>query len=466
MAGSNDLDDTHPADYFVAAVAALCAIIVFIVDVYVAVHRHYPGLRARSADLLIVTSISGVVWFASSLVANNHFSRPVGTIWAWCTVWTFWCVNLFGMLLWLNCIVIRLNKLYYIFIMGQLPPRFVLVQLLVLMAPQFVFVLLVHIFSGRKLHDEDDICEIDNPVVMVLFGIVILTYFGTALFLGIRLREIREEFNEYGELIIAASLGLALGILVFCFAISDFNHLVAGRVIQTLFTIILVMYTFYVTTVFPAFKCFQGDPAYEKMFKKNMTKVLMKLFSGDPDVISLEERLAHPSWRAQFKRYADGRYARENIDFWEQITERKRAIKTISTDLLVRITQDIINRYIQSGSVAEVNLDQSTRAAILEATDLTRPDLFDEAKDHVVMMIRTDLFPDYTRSQSYVEMEKKVTKVQHEEDLLRDAGLMGSSPSAPSGRPILTAATSSRVELFTPDRSSSSQSIDVEGTQT
>ncbi|XP_074858555.1 regulator of G-protein signaling 13 [Carettochelys insculpta] len=146
---------------------------------------------------------------------------------------------------------------------------------------------------------------------------------------------------------------------------------------------------------------------------------LCKLFRADESRISskvsLEEVL---QWSQSFeklmatkygpiiyKSYLKTEYSDENIEFWlecetfKKITSRRKRIS---------VARKIFKNYIEAQAPKEINIDSSTREAIIRTIQEPTLSCFDEAQRIVYMHMERDSYPRFLGSEIYQKFKHRL----------------------------------------------------------
>jgi activator of 2-hydroxyglutaryl-CoA dehydratase len=77
-------------------------------------------------------------------------------------------------------------------------------------------------------------------------------------------------------------------------------------------------------------------------------------------------------------------------------------------DKLQKLAKSICDRYIVENSDSQINIDASTRKAIVAKIQQgpVGQNIFDEAQQHVVLLITSDSIPKFSGSSAFLEHER------------------------------------------------------------
>jgi len=124
-----------------------------------------------------------------------------------------------------------------------------------------------------------------------------------------------------------------------------------------------------------------------------------KRHSGSPVPVDPVEHILSDKWLCElFHEWAVENLCSENLLFYEEV-DKFKAIE--NPDVMKSEAARIFGRYVQSGAIAEVNLDHECRTAISEQIETPSAGLFDEARQSVADMIKYDLYLKFVDSNIY-----------------------------------------------------------------
>lgn len=101
----------------------------------------------------------------------------------------------------------------------------------------------------------------------------------------------------------------------------------------------------------------------------------------------------------KFSDYCSKKYCSENLTFWQAVQEYKLIDEEVLRNLRARA---LFDKYIVSGAPLQINLDNPVVLEIAEAmkTSKTPRDLFDAAENHVLYLMKMDVFPGFMKAQA------------------------------------------------------------------
>lgn len=145
----------------------------------------------------------------------------------------------------------------------------------------------------------------------------------------------------------------------------------------------------------------------------------------DGESCQLADVLKHPRGRASFLNHCKQEYAKENVDFWQDVSmmenlKRRRVRKSVlvamqvsvenvkqqKASLLAKRASKIFSKYLEENSPEQVNLPAHVRDALIkryDENDLSW-DMFEEARESIYELIEADNFQRYKMSEAFQEL--------------------------------------------------------------
>lgn len=268
-----------------------------------------------------------------------------------------------------------------------------------------------------------------REVVITLIPYLVLYFFLIRSI--IRLKNVKSQFNEFNETIIAFGLSF-----------SAFFPVALGLSIipQVLIYFFGVQAVFWSILGKPFYHLIQGDKEYLHKF----TYGFDEMPSADMLTANLENQLAVPAVREQFRKFAGDRFAAENLDFYEACLERDKTIGWFERQAL---TMGIIDTFIVNGAPKEVNIPDRMKQNIFNGNvnDIV---LFETAKREIMQLMTTNMGAEFANTKEMIGMKESAAEMER----LRLAGLTKSNSQAtipnPGAPPKFISATSSSAGLL------------------
>uniref|UniRef100_A0A2N9FER4 RGS domain-containing protein n=1 Tax=Fagus sylvatica TaxID=28930 RepID=A0A2N9FER4_FAGSY len=136
----------------------------------------------------------------------------------------------------------------------------------------------------------------------------------------------------------------------------------------------------------------------------------------------LDKLLLDKRFRQSFMAFADSCMAGESVHFYDEVHE----LGKIPVDDPVRriyMTRHIIDKYIVAGAAMEVNISHRSRQEILTTADLSHPNLFNNALNEVMQLMKMNLAKDYWSSMFFMKFKEETSMRSNGHDLEQLTGL-------------------------------------------
>ncbi|WVZ09025.1 hypothetical protein V8G54_022371 [Vigna mungo] len=129
----------------------------------------------------------------------------------------------------------------------------------------------------------------------------------------------------------------------------------------------------------------------------------------------LDKLLLNKRFRQSFMAFAD------SVHFFDEVYE----LSKIPEDDCVRriyMARHIIQKYIVAGAAMEVNISHRSKQEILSTSNLARPDLFQNALNEIIQLMRTNLARDYWSSMFFLKFQEDSNLRSNEYELEQMTG--------------------------------------------
>ncbi|KAH9772848.1 Regulator of G-protein signaling 1 [Citrus sinensis] len=257
----------------------------------------------------------------------------------------------FGLLM--SCRIAQAFQLYYIFVRKHLPPIRSYVFLPLVLMPWLIAATCLWVFAYllNEIHDDISWLQVASRfLLLVMGGILVVVFFSISssepLLSQISLR--KREPKEF------ETMGQALGI-----------------------------------------------PDSGLLLRREPTPVI------DPNE-PLDKLLLNKKFRQSFMAFADSCLAGESVHFFEEVHEHGK----IPVDDHVRriyMARHIIEKYIVAGASMEVNISHRTRQEILTTSNLAHPNLFNNAINELMQLVKMNLAKDYWSSMFFIKLKEEAS---------------------------------------------------------
>ncbi|WZZ74020.1 hypothetical protein YC2023_085390 [Brassica napus] len=314
---------------------------------------------------------------------SHHWRR-------YCYLWAVWVEGPLGFGLLMSCRITQAFQLYFIFVKKRLPPVKSYVFLPLVLLPWIFGAAIIH--ARKPLSNECHLgLQWTFPVagLHALYVLALVAFTRAVRHVEFRFDELRDLWK--GILVSAASVVIWVTAFVLNEILTEISWLqVASRFVLLVTGGVLVVVFFSISSNQPLL----SQISLKK--KDNFEFQRMSLALGIPDSgllfrkeefrpvdpnEPLDKLLLNKRFRQSLMEFADSCYAGETLHFYEEVYEH--------------------------GAEMEVNLSHKTRQEILTTQDLTHPDLFKNALNEVMQLIKMNLLRDYWSSIYFIKFKEE-----------------------------------------------------------
>ncbi|XP_057949432.1 regulator of G-protein signaling 1 [Malania oleifera] len=335
--------------------------------------------------------------------------------WQSCYVWAVWIEGPFGFGLLLSCRIAQAFKLYYIFVKRRLAPIRSYVFLPLILLPWIAAAALIH--TKKPLNAQ---CHMEAqwiiPVMCLhtAYVIALVGFTGAVRHIEFRFHELKELWR--GILVSTASIVIWVASYILNEIHEEISWLqVATRFLLLITASILVLAFFSVSSSQPLLSQMsmrrRERPEFETMGRalgipdSGLLSRRESTAAIDPNE-PLDKLLLNKRFRQSFMAFADSCLAGESVHFFDDVHE----LSKIPVDDPIRriyMVRHIIERYIVAGAPMEVNISHRSRQEIMTSLDLTCPDLFNNAVNELVQLMKMNLARDYWSSIFFMKFKEE-----------------------------------------------------------
>ncbi|GLJ54202.1 hypothetical protein SUGI_1162060 [Cryptomeria japonica] len=200
-------------DFFVTAVICIACIPFILGNIVLLCNRHYRPIKTKSVHLTVLSSVGGLICIVATIVVNNP-GRKQDSIWAFCTLWTFWLQACFGFSLWLNCLNVRLIVLHSIFNLkrGAKSMKSNLIKLVGLLSPTIILCICASVMHSIRFKpvqapsapqnvfptpQNEGNCSFTHKYWSIAMHSLLILYYLIFIVLSFMLRGAMAQFNEF-----------------------------------------------------------------------------------------------------------------------------------------------------------------------------------------------------------------------------------------------------------------------------
>ncbi|XP_059445310.1 regulator of G-protein signaling 1 [Corylus avellana] len=342
--------------------------------------------------------------------------------WQSCYVWAVWIEGPFGFGLLLSCRTTQAFQLYYIFVKRRLPPIRSYIFLPLILLPWIAGAAVIHMKKPLNYR-----CHMGTYWIIPVSSLHALYVAALVGFTG-AIRHVEFRFDELkdlwqGILVSASSVGLWVVSYILNQIHDEISWLqISSRFLQLIMASILVLAIFSISSSQPLLSQISlrkrepqefetmgqalGIPDSGLLLQRESAQVI------DPNE-PLDKLLLDKRFRQSFMEFADSCLAGESVHFYDEVHE----LGKISVDDPVRriyMARHIIDKYIVSGAAMEVNISHRSRQEILTTADLAHPDLFNNALNELLQLMKMNLAKDYWSSMFFMKFKEEASMRSHE----------------------------------------------------
>ncbi|GMI75078.1 REGULATOR OF G-PROTEIN SIGNALING 1 [Hibiscus trionum] len=436
MASCSAVHGGCPSDYVAVSIAIFSMILLFVRSSFPFLIHKVPSAKGSAFWIPAIQVIASFNFLLGIVMAGNFLKYKKNHWWLSCYVWAVWVEGPLGFGLLMSCRIAQAFHLYYAFVKRRLPPIRSHFFLPLIVLPWIAGAAIVHMKKPLNYRCHLGTYWIIAAICLHTSYIAVLVIFTGAI------RHIEFRFDELKDLwrgiLVSASL---IGLWVSAYILNEVHDNISWLQVTSRFLLlttasILVLVFFSISISQPLLTQI-GFIKREPLEFKTMCQALGIPDSGlllrreqaaviDPNE-PLDKLLTDKKFRQSFMAFADSCLAGENVHFFEEVHE----LGKIPIDDPVRriyMARHIINKYIIAGAAMEVNLSHRSRQAILNTTDLTHPDLFTDALNELIQLMKTNLAKDYWSSMYFIKLKDETSARSNGHEMEQMSGAYSFSP--------------------------------------
>ncbi|KAK2999517.1 hypothetical protein RJ639_023283 [Escallonia herrerae] len=135
----------------------------------------------------------------------------------------------------------------------------------------------------------------------------------------------------------------------------------------------------------------------------------------------LDKLLLDKKFRQSFMAFADSCLAGESVHFYEEVQQLDK-IPVNDPVRRIYMARYIVEKYILAGATMEVNISHRSRQEILSTIDLAHPDLFKNALNELMHLMKTNLAKDYWSSMFFMRYKEATSMKPNDRELEQFTG--------------------------------------------
>ncbi|XVF43829.1 hypothetical protein PTKIN_Ptkin02bG0071600 [Pterospermum kingtungense] len=406
-----------PSDYVAVAIAIFSMVLLIVKSTFPFLIHKVPRAKGSAFWIPTIQVIASFNFLLSIVMADNFLKYEKSHWWLSCYVWAVWVEGPLGFGLLMSCRIAQVYQLYYVFVKRRLPPIRSHIFLPLSLLPWIACAAFIHVEKPLNYK-----CHLGTywiiPVVSLhsLYVSVLVGFAGAIRHIEFRFDELRDLWQ--GILVSASLIGVWVSAYILNEVHDDISWLqVTSRFMLLITASILVLVFFSISISQPLLSQISLRKREPSEFK-TMGQALGIPDSGlllqreqalviDPNE-PLDKLLLNKKFRQSFMAFADSCLAGESVHFFEELHE----LGKIPIDDPVRriyMARHIINKYIIAGAAMEINISHRIRQEIFATTDLTHPDLFTNALNELMQLMKTNLARDYWSSMYFIKFKEEAS---------------------------------------------------------
>ncbi|KAL5760025.1 hypothetical protein ACOSP7_018522 [Xanthoceras sorbifolium] len=385
-----------PTDYIAISVATLFFILLLSRFILPFIVHKVPHTKGSGFWIPVIHIFASFNLLLSLVMSVNFLKFKRRHWWQSCYMWAAWVEGPLGFGLLLSCRIAQAFQLYYIFVRRRLPPIRSYIFLPLILLPWIAGAAFIHM--KKPLNHR---CHTGAPWIIPIVCLHALYVAILVGFLG-AIRHIEFRFDELKDLlrgiVVSAS---SIGVWVFAYILNEIHDEISWLQVVSRFLLlvtasVLVLVFFSISSSEPLLSQISLKKREPKEFE-TMGQALGIPDSGlllqreptpviDPNE-PLDKLLLDKRFRQSFMAFADSCLAGESVHFYDEVHEHEK----IPVDDHVRriyMARHIIEKYIVAGASMEVNISHRTRQEILTTPDLAHPDLFNNAINELMQLLK------------------------------------------------------------------------------
>ncbi|KAI5679308.1 hypothetical protein M9H77_10258 [Catharanthus roseus] len=412
------LEGGCPSDYVALSIAILSFIALLTKWAQPYLIHKIPRSKGSSFWLVAIQVIASFNLILSIVMALNFFKFRRRHWWRSCYLWAVWVEGPLGFGLLLSCRILQAFQLYYIFVKRRMPPVRSYIFLPLIMLPWIAGAAFMHLEKPLNYHCHMGAKWVIPVLCLHAMYVAALVGFTRAVHhIEFRFHELKDLWR--GILVSTSSIGM----WVIAFILNEIHEdiawlQVASRFMLLFMTSILALAFFSVSISQPLVSLMSlrkkdhqsceamghalGLPDSGLLSRSENVRVI------DPNE-PLDKLLLDRRFRQSFMEFADSCLAGESVHFYEEVLQLE---KISGNDPVRRIymARHIIEKYIVAGATMEVNISHRCRQEILTTSDLAQPNLFKNAVNELLQLIRMNLAKDYWSSTFFLKLKEETRK--------------------------------------------------------
>ncbi|ESW35701.1 hypothetical protein PHAVU_001G257500 [Phaseolus vulgaris] len=419
-----------PTDYIAISLSIISFTVLLLWSIFPFIVHKVPRSKGSGFWIPVIQVVASFILLVSLVISNNilklrerHWLRS-------CYLWGVWGEGPLGFGLLFSCRITQASQLYFIFVKRRLPLIRSYIFLPLILLPWIAGAAVIHWMKplSSRCHMK---AQWTIPVISLhALYIAILVGVTTAV------HHVEFRFDELKDLwrgILVSAVSIAVWVTAYTLneVYDNISWLqVASRFMLLVVASILVVAFFSISSSQPLLSQISLRRRETREFR-TMSQALGIPDSGvlaQSEPISridhnepLDKLLLNKRFRQSFMAFADSCLAGESVHFFDEVYE----LSKIPEDDSVRriyMARHIIEKYIVAGAAMEVNISHRSKQEILSTSNLARHDLFQNALNEIIQLMRTNLARDYWSSMFFLKFQEDYNVRSNEYELEQMTG--------------------------------------------
>ncbi|CAN1838534.1 Regulator of G-protein signaling 1 [Linum perenne] len=420
MASSNScaIRGGCPTDYIGIAIAILSMLLLLSKSVIPCLVHSVPRTNGSGFWFPVIQVFGSFNLLLSLVMAVISLKLEKKYWWSSCYLWGVWFEGPLGFGLILSCRIAQTFQLYFIFVKRRLSPLKSYVFLPLVLLPWIAGAAYVH--EKKAMNHR---CHMGTrwviPVVC-LHTVYVVALIGFTRAVG----HIEFKFDELKDLwqgIFVSSS--SIGVWVAAYILNEVHDNVLWLQVLSRFMLLVTASVL----VLAFFSMSISEPLHSQISLRRRepsefqtmgqalgipdSGLLVQRDSSAPGIDpaeTLDKLLQDKTFRHSFMAFADSCLAGESVHFYNEVHELGK-LPTEDPVRRIYMARHIIEKYIVAGAPLEVNISHRTQQEILTTTDLAHPELFANALNELMQLMKTNLARDYWSSIYYLKYKDEAT---------------------------------------------------------
>ncbi|XP_010250906.1 PREDICTED: regulator of G-protein signaling 1-like [Nelumbo nucifera] len=405
-----------PSDYIAVAVSVIAVILLLARSTLPFLVHKIPRTKSSDFWILIIQVVASFNLLFSMVMGINFLKIKKRHWWQSCYIWAVWLEGPLGFGLLLSCRIVQAFQLYHIFVKRRLPPMKSYILLPLILSPWIVGASFIHM--KKPLNPR---CHLRGQWVIPVVCLHAL-YIAALAVATWSVQHIKFQFNEFKDLlqgiIVSAT---SIGVWIVAYIMNEIHENTEWLQVVSRF-LLLVMASIFVHAFFSLSisRPLLSQMSLRRREKREFETMGMALRIPDSGLLlqrratpeidhndPLDRLLLNKRFRQSFMAFADSCLAGESVHFYEEVHELGK-IPVDDTVRRVYMARHIIENYIVAGGAMEVNISHRSRQEILGTLDLAHPDLFNNAVNELLQLMKVNLGKDYWSSTFFMKYKEEL----------------------------------------------------------